>query len=44
MIPSTAQLNVEMSKVDWQDQEKINDNLSSNDQLEDIKNRLENLL
>ena len=28
----------------WQDQDKINDNLSSNDQLEDIKNRLENLL
>jgi len=28
----------------WQDQDKTNDNLSSNDQLEDIKNRLENLL
>ncbi len=24
MIPSTAQLNVEMSRVDWQDQEKAN--------------------
>tara|TARA_Y100001968_G_scaffold320206_1_gene352849 strand:+ start:840 stop:1232 length:393 start_codon:yes stop_codon:yes gene_type:complete len=28
----------------WQDQDKINDNLSSNDQLEHIKKRLENLL
>ena len=24
MIPSTAQLSVEMSRVDWQDQEKKN--------------------
>ena len=28
----------------WQDQDKINDNLSTYDQLEDIKKRLENLL
>ena len=38
--PPLSNLEVE----DWHKKEKINENISTNDQLEDIKKRLENLL
>ena len=50
-IPSTEEERLMISPPlsnlevgNWQDQDKLNENSSSNDQLEDIKRRLENLL